>query len=266
MKIKHKWILSFLILFTLTLSCVAAEGNSSQKNSKSGTIPYLTTLTPWNPMPTLETGFIVGYYVNPNVTPLSQINFSALKSAGITDIYVLVTNDNYLPVLTEAKAKADGVGIKTHAWIFPGFNHASEVASMKIGVHLDMETYNMPAHVSEIKAMRKATQGVTFSVTVKPDRWDGNQYYYLIAPYCDYIVPQLYIGDYGKSITSLKRWVYIYNILLPGKIVVGLQTYESYKNTTPLSSNTLLAEIRAVQPNTQGVILFRYGLSNFIEP
>ncbi|OPY22612.1 MAG: hypothetical protein A4E26_01220 [Methanobacterium sp. PtaU1.Bin097] len=208
----------------------------------------------------------MGYYINPSVTPLSEINFQDLKNAGITDIYVLVSNDNYLPVLSEAKTKADNVGIRTNAWVFPGFNYASQVAQMKIGVLLDVETYDMPASIPEIKAMREATQGVTFSLCVKPDGWDGNQYYYLIAPLCDHMVPMLYIADYDKDIIDLTNWVKfynIYNIIFPGKIVAGLETYESDQNLTPKNESTLLAEIKTVQPYTHGIILFRYGLSNF---
>lgn len=243
----------FLILVLslgLNAGCVSAAGNSTTAQT--------------------STDFIVGYYINPNVTPLSEINFKELKSAGITDIYVLVTNKNYLSVLPEAKEKADAVGIRTNAWVFPGFNHASQVAQMKIGVQLDMETYNIPAHLLQILAMRIATHGVTFSVTVKPDGWDGTQYYYLIEPLCDYIVPQLYVGEYKYGITRLtntaKKYnqIYnIYNILFPGKVVVGLETYQSDKNVTPKNTSTLSAEINAVKPYTHGVILFRYGLSNF---
>lgn len=211
-------------------------------------------------------GYILGYYINPSVTHLSEINFQDLKNAGITDIYVLVSNDNYLPILSEAKTKADAAGIRTNAWVFPGFNYASQVAQMKIGVLLDVETYDMPASIPEIKAMREATQGVTFSLCVKPDGWDGNQYYYLIAPLCDHIVPMLYIADYDKDIIDLTNWVKfynIYNIIFPGKIVAGLETYESDLNLTPKNESTILAEIKTVQPYTGGVILFRYGLSNF---
>ena len=212
----------------------------------------------------------MGYYINPNVTPISEINFNALKSAGITDVYVLVTNNNYLPVLSETKQKADAVGIRTNAWVYPGFNYASQVAQMKIGVQLDVETYNMSTYLLQILTMRLATYGVTFSLTVKPDGWDGTQYYYLIAPLCDYIVPQLYVGEYEKGITGLTNRVKIYNqiynlynIIFPGKIVAGLETYQSDKNTTPKNTSTLSSEIKAVQPYTHGVILFRYGLSNF---
>jgi hypothetical protein len=208
----------------------------------------------------------VGYYINPSVTPISEINFNALKSAGITDIYVLVTNNNYLTVLSSAKTKADAVGIRTNAWVYPGFNYASQVALMKIGVLLDVETYDMPAYVPQILAMRLATHGVTFSLCVKPDVWDGNQYYYLIAPLCDHIVPILYIGDYRQGVTGLTKWVKIYNVyntIYPGKIIVGLETYRSDQNPTPKNASTLLAEIKAVQPYTHGVILFRYGLSRF---
>lgn len=210
---------------------------------------------------------ILGYYINPTATPISEIDFKALKSAGITDIYVLVTNDNYSPVLSQAQKKADAVGIRTHAWVYPGFAHASSVAQMKIGVHLDVETYNMPSYLLEILNMRVATQGVTFSLTVKPDGWDGNQYYYLIAPLCDYIVPQLYVGDYNLGVTGLtnkvKKYNQIYNFIFPGKIVAGLQTYQSDKDPTPKDASTISAEIKAVQPYTDGAILFRYGLSNF---
>lgn len=238
------------LLLSLNSGSLAAAGNST------------TTAN--------STDYIIGYYINPNTTPISGIDFNALKSAGITDVYVLVKNNNYIPILSEAKTKADAVGIRTHAWVYPGFNHASQVASMKIGVQLDVETYNMPSYLLQILAMRLATYGVPFSVTVKPDGWDGTQYYYLIAPLCDYIVPQLYVGEYGKGITGLTNRIKnynqiynLYNIIFPGKIVAGLQTYQSDKNITPKNASTLSAEIKAVQPYTRGVILFRYGLSNF---
>ncbi|MFU2192260.1 hypothetical protein [Methanobacterium sp. MZD130B] len=205
----------------------------------------------------------MGYYINPKVTPVSKINFTTLKDAGITDIYILVRNDNYHSILSEAKLKADSVGIKTNAWVFPGFKHASQIARMKIGVQLDVETYHMPDYIPEIKAMRKATQGVPFSVCAKPEKWDGYQYYDLLYPHCDYIVPMLYIGDYQVEITHLKSVTQFYNYIYPGKIVAGLETYESDQNLTPKGKNTLLKEIRAVQHHTRGVILFRYGLSRF---
>ena len=238
------------MLLGLNLGCVTAVGNNSTTHS--------------------GTNFIMGYYINPNVTPISEINFNALKSDGITDIYVLVSNNNYSPVLSEAKKKADTVGIRTNAWVYPGFNHTSQVAQMKIGVQLDVETYNMPAYLLQILTMRLITYDVPFSLTVKPDGWDGFQYYFLIAPLCDYIVPQLYINDYGQGISGLTKKVKsynqiynFYNIVFPGKIVPGLETYQSDQNTTPKSASAISAEIKAVKPYTHGVILFRYGLSNF---
>ncbi len=252
-KFIYKWISLFLI-FTLSLglSSVGVAAADSSTNTQT------------------NTNYIVGYYINPNVTPISEINFNALKSAGITDIYVLVTNNNYSPVLSEAQIKADAVGIRTNAWVYPGFKYASQVAQMKIGVQLDVETYNMHAYLLQILEMRLATQGVTFSLTVKPDGWDGNQYYYLIAPLCDYIVPQLYLGEYSQNITGLTNkaksynQIYnLYNIIFPNKIVAGLETYQSEQNATPKNTSTISEEINAVKPYTRGVILFRYGLSNF---
>lgn len=265
--------MSFIFLFSFTLSLglvyVAAADNSTTTPSSSTSEAMLdiTTLNLWQPLlPPVWTGYILGYFINPRITPISEIDFNAMKKAGITDIYVLVNNDNYLPVLSEAKTKADAVGIRTNAWVFPGFNHASQVAQMKIGVILDVETYDMPAYIPEIKAMRSATSGVTFSLTIKPDGWDDNQYLYLIAPLCDHIVPMLYIGDYHQDIDGLRDWVRkynIYNTIYPGKIIAGLETYQSDENITPKSADTIKAEIMAVKPYTKGVILFRYGLSNF---
>jgi hypothetical protein len=236
-------------------SVFAAENsNNSTVNSR------------YSSLPVGGNGFVMGYFINPKVTPISEIDFNALKNAEITDIYILVSDENYLSVLSEAKPRADEVGIRTNAWVFPGFSYARQIANMKIGVLLDVETYNMPAYIGQIQAMRLATQGVTFSVCVKPDGWDDNQYLYLIAPFCDHIVPMLYIGDYGQGITGLTRWVKIYSIyntIYPGKIIAGLETYESDQNITPKNESTLLAEINAVKPYTNGIILFRYGLSNF---
>ncbi len=207
-------------------------------------------------------GSVVGYYINPTDTPISEIDFNALKSAGITDIYVLVTNDDYQSVLSETKTKADAAGIRTNAWVYPGFTSASQVAHMNIGVLFDVETYDMPAYIPQIVAMRLATEGVTFSLCVKPDGWDGNQYYYLIAPLCDHIVPMLYIGDYGKDTTSLTNWAKFYNTIYPGKITAGLETYQSDHDPTSKNSNDISTEIKAVKPYTHGIILFRYGLSS----
>lgn len=259
-KIKYKRILSILILSILIIclnsgSVFAAEfSNNSTANSR------------YSSLPVVGNSFIMGYFINPKVTPISEIDFTSLKKVGITDIYVLVSDENYLPVLSEAKTRADDVGIRTHAWIFPGFSYAPQVANMKIGVLLDVETYDMPAYIAQIQAMRLVTQGVTFSVCVKPDGWDDNQYLYLIAPFCDHIVPMLYIGDYGQGINGLTRWVKIYSIyntIYPGKIIAGLETYESDQNITPKNESTLLSEINAVKSYTNGIILFRYGLSNF---
>ena len=154
------------------------------------------------------------------------------------------------------------MGIRTNAWVYPGFSYASQVAHMNIGVLLDVETYDMPTYIPQIIAMRSATTGVTFSLCVKPDGWDGNQYYYLIAPLCDHIVPMLYTGDYGKGTTSLTNWAKFYNTIYPGKITAGLETYQSDQDPTSKNPNNISAEIKAVKPYTHGIILFRYGFSN----
>ena len=271
LSVKNK-ITVILVLFTL-LSCLNSCYASQTQNytvqdiiNTGGTILLPYSSSNWSPVLPISSGSVLGYYINPQATPISEVDFNALKHAGVTDVYVLVTDDNYKSVLPETKLKADAVGIRTNAWVFPGFSYPSEVAGMGIGVLLDVETYDMPAYISQIKAMRSATQGVTFSLCVKPDCWDDNQYYYLIAPLCDHIVPMLYIGDYNQGLTGLTNWVKLYNIynlIYPGKIIAGLETYQSDQNLTPKDVSDIKAEIKSVEPYTGGVILFRYGLSNY---
>ncbi len=259
-------MLIFLTIFALTMGSVTmldyVACTLTIDTTEEIPVPYTSTIKAWSTIQPM-TGYIMGYYINPHATPISKINFTTLKDAGITDIYVLVDNENYLSVLGEAKSKADTVGIRTTAWVFPGFKHANEVAQMKIGVQLDVETYDMPSYVSQIKVMRGETRGVPFSVCAKPEKWDGNQYYHLIAPHCDYIVPMLYLADYDVETRHLKVLIKFYNYMYPGKIVAALQTYRSDQDLTPKDENHLLAEVRAVQHYTGGVILFRYGLSKF---
>ena len=252
-----------MILAAVLLSIVIVSGYIAAVGDLDDVPEPYSTLNPYYHTTLLGTGYKVGFFINPRATPLSEINFNDLKKAGITDIYVLANNDNYQSVLTEAQTRANTVGMKTNAWVYPGFKYAGQIADMQIGVLLDVETHNMSAYVPEIKAMRSDTQKVTFYLCVKPELWDGSQEYYLIEPYCDYLVPMLYIGDYGQDITGLRNWVRAFNYIFPRKVIAGLETYQSDKNLTPKSANSLFKEIKAVQPYTRGVILFRYGLSNY---
>jgi len=252
-----------MILAAVLLSIVIVSGYIAAVGDLDDVPEPYSTLNPYYHTTLLGTGYKVGYFINPRATPLSEINFNELKKAGITDIYVLANNDNYQSVLTEAQTRAETVGMKTNAWVYPGFKYSRKVADMKVGVLLDVETHNMSAYVPEIKVMRQDTKGVTFYLCVKPELWDGSQEYYLIEPYCDYLVPMLYIGDYGQDITGLRNWVRVFNYIFPRKVIAGLETYQSDKNLTPKSKNSLFKEIKAVQPYTRGVILFRYGLSNY---
>lgn len=96
------------------------------------------------------------------------------------------------------------------------------------------------------------THGVPFSVCIKPEKWDGNQYYNLIAPQCDYIVPMLYLADYEVGISHLKSLINFITTSIRGKL------WPDFK----LMNLTRILLLR-MQHYTRVVIRFRYGLSNF---
>lgn len=189
------------------------------------------------PTPTPErTNFIMGYYINSDATPLDGIDYNALKEKGTTDVFVRATNTGSFGIiytdLPKVKVKTDAAGLRLHAWVWKGFSFAKEVAAMGVNLHLDLETYEMTKYIPEIEKNRSSTTGVLFTVCTKPDGWDGNQQYDKIIPHVDYIVPMLYLGDYGKSIEQLESYVKTYQSKFPRKLIPALETYISDKNNT----------------------------------
>ncbi|MCE5213663.1 MAG: Ig-like domain-containing protein [Methanobacterium sp.] len=214
--------------------------------------------------------FIVGYYINTNDanTRINNIDWSYLKSIGVTDIYLRTENSgNYVYVsdLPSIKAKLDSYGLRLNAWVFPGFSQAAEVASYGVGLQVDVETYNIASYIPELTKMRADTYGQIFSICVKPQGWDGEQRYDLLAPICDYIVPMCYTGDYGQNNSDLAFFARTQNSAYPGKFLIALETYKSDQNPVAKSQSEILAEINAVKAYSDGIILFRFSpyLSNF---
>jgi hypothetical protein len=211
--------------------------------------------------------FIVAYYINTDdpTTTLDKINWQHLRSIGITDIYLRISNGgNYgeiFSALPTIKQETDPAGLKLHAWVFPGFSHAKEVASYGVGLHIDVENYHMADSIPELQQMRNDTTGQVFSICVKPHGYDGDQRYDLLAPISDYIVPMMYVGDYNMSLSSMANSAKSWRDKYGDKFIFALETYESDQNTVAKSSSDLLAEIEAVGSYVKGVALFRYSPS-----
>lgn len=211
----------------------------------------------------------IGYFIEPKATPLDQIDFKNLKNYGISDVYIRASTDGKTAgikytELPKVKKRTDDAGLNIYAWVWQGFKYAKEVADMGINLLLDLETYDMPKFIDEIKMFRAATKGKIFILCVKPDEWDSKQHYEMIVKYCDYIMPMLYIGDYlHKTMNDLKPFVEKWDKQYPGKFVAALETYKSDKDSTQKSNEYLHAEIDAVKSHVKAVGLFRWGLSKY---
>jgi hypothetical protein len=206
------------------------------------------------------------YFIDPNATPLSKIDFKALRKQGFTDVAVPIWTVSPEKLVNEVKPLTDAAGITLYGWCWDGtsLDKIRYLVDNKINVLLDEETYQMTSKVSYLASIYNLTKGkVKFTICVKPDGWDGGQAYTTIAKYCDYIMPMLYLGDYLKGLTDLNSFVKNWNSKLPGKLWACLETYESDKKLTPKTHVVLLNEIEAVIAYVQGVALFRYGLSKF---
>lgn len=213
--------------------------------------------------PASQQGFILGYYIEPQSTPINKVDFAGMKKIGITDIYVRATTNGNAGVkytsLPEWKAKADAAGLRIHAWVWDGFygNYAKAVSDMGINILMDMETYNMGSKLTQLANIRKNTRGKIFTVCAKAEDIDGAQQYSEIIKHCDYISPMLYKGDYNLTLEKMKSYAKRKGEKYP--ILMSLETYISDRNPVPKSNASILAEIEAVRPYCKGVILFRYG-------
>lgn len=211
----------------------------------------------------------IGYFIDPSATPLDKINFASLKANGITEVYIRAKNSDYqnlksyLPLIISAGLKPFvHIWQGLHSEKNPKFLHTKELATDGWHICLDIENYDMKDYLPEIKDHRQNSIGKTFIICTKPTQWDGEQRWDLLAPLCDYIMPMLYVNDYGKSLSQLSSYMEIINNEFPNKIYPALETYESDKNVVPKTNNRLQSEIKACG-NVKGIALFRYGLSNY---
>jgi hypothetical protein len=119
----------------------------------------------------------------------------------------------------------------------------------------------MKDYLPEIKDHRQNSKGKTFIVCTKPTKWDNEQYWDVISPYCDYIMSMNYLGDYHKSTKDLEDYAKKYGAKY--KLYCALETYISDATPQPKATSVLQLEMGTVKPYCKGIALFRYGLSNY---
>ena len=92
------------------------------------------------------------------------------------------------------------------------------------------------------------------------------QDYAAISKYMDVVIPMIYKGNYKKNrewIETTTEW-YVNNSK-GASVWAGLQSYKNDDDTTKLPLDELKSDVKAaLNKKANGVILFRYGLSNNI--
>ena len=151
------------------------------------------------------------------------------------------------------------------------------------GVHFDYLRYPGTAYkhpggtaaISEfVKLATTAIRGVNpnclISAAVMPEKNDAYVYgqdIAVISKYLDIIVPMVYKGNYNSGtnwISSITQW--FVETSNGAAVWVGLQTYVSDNDITKLPISELSKDAQtAYDAGAKGVMMFRWGLSNFID-
>ena len=152
------------------------------------------------------------------------------------------------------------------------------------GVHIDYIRYpgtaqNTNGGTAAISSLvqRMATEihsqnpNCIVSIAVMPETTQ-NAYYYgqdmaTLSKYVDVVVPMVYKGNYkaGTSwITTTTKW--FADNSKGAQVWAGLQAYKSDDDTTKLSTSELTGDYQAaLNGRASGVMIFRWGLTNFID-
>lgn len=222
-----------------------------------------------------------------------NVDTAFLQQQGVTDIFL-----NYYSIKTYGQDKVQEwikkTPMKVHIWMqcfYDGewhnpantdlsakINEAKQYASIAnvAGVHLDYLRYPGTAYktnggadaiTSFVRKVREVIpKNITLSCAVMPE--NEAKYYYgqdieALGKILDVIIPMQYKGNYNAG-TS---WLASTTKTLSNKATIwsGLQTYKSDNDTSLLSDNELVKDIQTCLDNgAKGAILFRYGLSNYI--
>lgn len=152
------------------------------------------------------------------------------------------------------------------------------------GIHMDYLRYPGTAYKYSkgVEAINYFTEHVCTELhNINPDlivsaavmpEVSANKYYYgqdipTMTKYLDVIVPMIYKGNYGKDTSWIQKTTQAFVKQSSGaQVWSGLQSYKSDSNPTKLSAANLMKDADAASlGGATGVILFRWGLVNYID-
>ena len=118
--------------------------------------------------------------------------------------------------------------------------------------------------------IHKVNSKIIVTATLMPET-TSSAYYYgqdysAISSYVDVVMPMIYKGNYGKSTSWIKSTANWYAVNSKGaKVWTALLAYRSDGDETLIPTSELTNDVyNALGGGSDGVILFRYGLSNLI--
>ncbi len=152
------------------------------------------------------------------------------------------------------------------------------------GIHFDYLRYPGTAYktsggtaaISEFvkqacDSIHKINANLIVSCALMPET-TSNAYYYgqdysVISQHMDVVIPMIYKGNYGKAstwITTTAKW-FVDNSK-GAQVWAGIQGYKSDSSVVKLSAADVKTDAQAaLNGNAPGVIIFRWGVTNFVD-
>ena len=166
--------------------------------------------------------------------------------------------------ITEAKtyAKIKGVaGIHFDYLRYPGTAYKTTGGTAAISQFVKQAT----------EAIHNINPNLIVSCALMPETTSNAQYYgqdySVISQYMDVVIPMIYKGNYGKTstwITTTTKW-FVDNSK-GAQVWAGLQGYKSDGEVTILSASDIKTDAQAaLNGNAPGVIIFRWGVTKFVD-
>lgn len=224
------------------------------------------------------------------------LNFQAITLHGESTVVSWINNASKLGIRVHIWMQTFHYGstwinpVKNGAPNYAGFDKiiakAKQYASIKgvAGIHFDYLRYPGNAYKTKgatnaistfvkraCNALHASHPKAILSAAIMPER-TSSAYYYgqdysVISQYMDIVMPMIYKGNYHKNSTWIKTTTQWYVTNSKGaKVWAGLQSYKSDADATKLSYTALKTDANAaLDGNGDGVILFRWGLSQILD-
>lgn len=234
---------------------------------------------------------------------MDNVNLKDLSKAGVTDIFlnyyafqlydrkkiisfISLANDEKIRIHIWMQVfNKDGNWINPKNYDFtPIITEAKNYASVPgvSGVHLDYLRYPGNAYKTTggveainkfvlllVDSVHKINSKCIISAAIMPETTESRYYYgqdyTVFSKFLDVVIPMIYKGNYKKNrdwIKATTQW-YVKNSEYAA-VWAGLLSFRSDDDTTKLPLTELNEDITAaINENANGVILYRWGASNY---